>query len=166
MAGQGLKEEKMEQEIYKSEESLNKYLIFSVGEESYGIRITYITEVIEIEEITKVPDLPGYVKGIINLRGKIIPVTDVRLRFGKEEKEYDERTCIIVVDIDGVSFGLIVDGVREVVSMSAAEIAPPPSMGRNDSVKDFLEGIGKKNNEIWLFIDCLKLLDSAALPDA
>ncbi len=150
----------MEHEIYENEESLDKYLIFTVGEESYGIRIAYVTEVIEIEEITKVPDLPEYVKGIINLRGKIIPVTDVRLRFGKEEKEYDERTCIIIVDIDGVSFGLIVDGVREVVSMAASEIAPPPSMSRNDSVKDFLEGIGKKNNEIWLFIDCMKLMES------
>jgi purine-binding chemotaxis protein CheW len=149
----------MGHEIYENEDSQNTYLIFSVGEESYGIRITYITEVIEIEEVTKVPDLPKYVKGIINLRGKIIPVTDARLRFGKEEREYDEMTCIIIVDIDGVSFGLIVDGVKEVVSMSTEEISPPPSVGRkDDAVKDFIEGIGKKNNEIWLFIDCLKLL--------
>jgi purine-binding chemotaxis protein CheW len=156
----------MEHEIYENEDSLNKYLIFSVGEESYGIRITYVTEVIEIEEVTKVPDLPEYVKGIINLRGKIIPVTDARLRFGKEEKEYDERTCIIIVDIDGVSFGLIVDGVKEVVSMTAAEIAPPPSVGRKDeAVRDFIEGIGKKNNEIWLFIDCMKLLEGTAPMD-
>lgn len=156
----------MEHETYENEDILDKYLIFNVGEESYGVRIAYVTEVIEIEEITKVPDLPEYVKGIINLRGKIIPVTDARLRFGKEEKEYDERTCIIIVDIDGASFGLIVDGVKEVVSMTAAEIAPPPSVSRNDGMRDFIEGIGKKNNEIWLFIDCLKLLDSAVQVNA
>jgi purine-binding chemotaxis protein CheW len=148
------------QEIYTNEDSQNKYLIFSVGEESYGVRITYVTEVIEIEDITQVPDLPEYMKGIINLRGKIIPITDARLRFGKEEKPYDERTCIIVFDIEGVAFGLIVDGVKEVAAMEPGSVSPPPALNRRDDMAgDFIEGIGRKNNEIWLFIDCLKLVN-------
>lgn len=138
----------------------NKYLIFSIDEESYGISIKNVIEIIGIEEITKVPELPDYVKGIINLRGKIIPVTDVRLRFKKAEKGYDDRTCIIVIDIDGIFFGLIVDGVKEVASIEESNISPPPVMIMNDHAAiGFIQGIGKVEKDIWLIIDCKKLLD-------
>lgn len=149
-----------EKEILEDEEALkNKYLIFSIGEESYGIRIRYVIEIIGIEAITKVPDLPEYVKGIINLRGKVISVMDARLRFGKEQKKYDDRTCIIVIEIEGVSFGLIVDGVKEVTSIDGNNIAPPPAMNmQGDGSGGFIEGIGKVENEVWLLIDCMKLL--------
>jgi purine-binding chemotaxis protein CheW len=159
------KELELEKEILENEDTLkNKYLIFSIGEESYGIRIKYVIEIISIAEITKVPDLPEYVKGIINLRGKIISVMDVRLRFKKEEKEYDDRTCIIVIDIDGISFGLIVDNVKEVASIEENNIAPPPTIiSQGDITSGFIEGIGKVENDIWLFIDCMKLLNHSSL---
>ena len=155
----------LEKGIYEDEDTQkNKYLIFSIGKESYGIRIKFVIEIIGIEEITKIPEVPDYVKGIINLRGKIIPVTDVRLRFKKEEKEYDDRTCIIVIDIDGISFGLIVDGVKEVESIDESDISPPPTViNENHIASGFIEGIGKVDNDIRLIIDCEKLLDHASL---
>ena len=155
----------LDKENVENEDTLkNKYLIFSVGEESYGISIKYVIEIIGIEEITKVPDLPDFVKGIINLRGKIISVMDARLRFKKEEKEYDDRTCIIVIEIDGITFGLIVDNVKEVASIDESNIAPPPTVNKQeDGVRGFIEGIGKVGNDIWLFIDCMKLLTNTEL---
>lgn len=150
----------LNKEMIENEESLkNKYLIFSVDEESYGILIKYVIEIIGIEEITKVPDLPQFVKGIINLRGKVISVMDARLRFKKEERPYDDRTCIIVIDIDGTSFGLIVDNVKEVSSLDETSISAPPAINwQDDGSNGFIEGIGKVGNDVWLLIDCKKLL--------
>jgi purine-binding chemotaxis protein CheW len=150
----------LDKEILENDDAMkNKYLIFSIGEESYGIQIQYVIEIIGIEEITKVPDLPAYVKGIINLRGKVISVMDARLRFNKEEREYDDRTCIVVIDIDGISFGLVVDSVKEVASIDESNVAPPPTLNKlEDGSGGFVEGIGKVGNDIWLFIDCKKLL--------
>lgn len=149
-----------DKEIVENEDALkNKYLIFSIGEERYGIRIQYVIEIIGIEEVTKVPEVPDYVKGIINLRGKVISVMDARLRFKKDEKPYDDRTCIIVINIDSITFGLIVDSVKEVTSVDEADISPPPAVNRQgDGSGGFIEGIGKVENDIWLFIDCKKLL--------
>jgi purine-binding chemotaxis protein CheW len=147
-------------EYLENEDTLkNQYLIFSVGEESYGIQIRYVIEIIGIEEITKVPDLPEFVKGIINLRGKVIPVMDARLRFQKEEREYDDRTCIVVIDIDGTCFGLIVDSVKEVSNIDENSVAPPPAVNMKDGgLNGLVEGVGKVESEIWLLIDCMKLL--------
>jgi len=149
-----------QKEIYENEDTQkDKYLIFSIGDESYGIPICYVIEIIGIEEITQVPELPSYVKGIINLRGKVISVMDARLRFKKEQKEYDDRTCIIVIDIEGTSFGLIVDSVKEVASIDEMNIATPPYISSTeDFAGGFIEAIGKVENDIWLFIDCRKLL--------
>jgi len=155
----------IDKETLENEDTLkNKYLIFSIGEESYGISIKYVIEIIGIEEITKVPDLPDYIKGIINLRGKIITVMDARLRFKKEEKGYDDRTCIIVINIDSITFGLIVDSVKEVASIDESNIAPPPTVNKqDDGSSGFIEGIGKVENDIWLFINCMKLLANSEL---
>lgn len=146
------------QEDISTEEDTQKekYLTFSLGKEDYGIEIKYITEIIGIQAITQVPELPDYVKGIINLRGKIIPVMDVRLRFGKEAMEYSDRTCIIVVDIMNISAGLIVDRVSEVLSIPDHEIVPPPEISKFGS--KFVKGIGKAGNEVKLILDCEKLL--------
>src|SRR3990172_5823963 len=92
-----------------------KYLTFTMGKEEYGIEIHNVTEIIGIQSITDLPDTPDFVKGVINLRGKVIPVLDVRLRFKMEEKAYNDRTCIIVVNIRNMSVGLIVDTVSEVL---------------------------------------------------
>ncbi len=137
----------------------NKYLIFSIGNESYGIEIRYVIEIINVVPIIKVPDLADYVKGIINLRGNVIPVIDVRLKFKKEERKYDNKTCIVVVNISGVSIGLIIDRVNEVVSIEDQNISLPPMIDQsNDDTNDHIEGIGKINSQIILIINCNKLL--------
>ena len=107
-----------------------RYLIFFIDNESYGIEIQYVTEIIGIQNITKVPEFPEYLKGIINLRGKIIPVMDVRLRFRKEAKEYSDRTCLIVVNIMDMSIALIVDSVAEVVKIDDTEISELPQVSQ------------------------------------
>lgn len=134
----------------------DKFLTFIIGEESYGIEIRYVTEIIGIQPITEVPEVPEYIRGIINLRGKIIPVMDVRLRFKKPFREYDERTCVVVVDIDEVTVGLIVDNVAEVLSISAADIVPPSDL--NNSCSRYIRGFGKVGSGVKLLLDCKRLL--------
>ncbi len=134
-----------------------RYLTFALGSESYGIEIRFVTEIIGIQTITEVPELPDYVKGIINLRGKIIPVMDVRLRFKKQFREYNDRTCIIVIDIQTVSIGLIVDSVSEVITIPDEEIVAPPDISRDGN--RFISGIGKVSNEVKLILDCDMLLN-------
>ncbi|QHQ62752.1 chemotaxis protein CheW [Anaerocolumna sedimenticola] len=140
-----------------------RYLTFSLGKESYGIEIQYVMEIIGIQSITEIPELPDYVKGIINLRGKIIPVMDVRLRFKKEAKSYNDRTCIIVVDIKNISIGLIVDGVSEVLTIPEQEIVDPPEM--NKGFNRYIKKIGKVGNDVKLLLDCEKLLSEDELND-
>lgn len=135
-----------------------KFLTFSLGAEVYGIKIRYVTEIIGLQAITEVPDLAEYVKGIINLRGKIIPVIDVRLRFGKPPKEYNDRTCVIVVDIKEVSVGLIVDTVAEVLTIADQDIVPPPQFNNNNNQQRFINAIGKVGNDVILILDCDRLL--------
>ena len=136
-----------------------RFLDFLVGNEIYGIEIRYVTEIIGIQSITEMPDMPDYVKGIINLRGRIIPLIDVRLRFGKEPKPYDDRTCVIVVGVDGFSYGLIVDSVSEVLTISDEDIAPLPG-GTATSGNRFVKNIGKTAGGIVLIVDCERLLTS------
>lgn len=134
-----------------------RFLTFPLGNESYGIEIMYVTEIIGIQEITEIPELPDYINGIINLRGKIIPVMDVRLRFKKEPKEYNDRTCVIVVDIKGVALGLIVDSVSEVLSIPEEDIVVPPQMSKGYGNK-YIKRIGKVGNDVKLLLDCDELL--------
>lgn len=145
--------------VIESEDTLKgKYLIFSIGKEEYGIEIRYVTEIVGIQAITVVPELAAYIKGVINLRGKIIPVMDVRLRFKKEERAYDDRTCNIVVEIGNISVGLIVDRVSEVLAIPEDQIVPPPDI--NNGVKNrYISAIGKTGNDVKLLIDCKKLLN-------
>jgi len=146
-------------ELLELEEDTQKgrFLTFTVSSESYGIEICYVTEIIGIQPITQVPDLPDYIRGIVNLRGKIIPVMDVRLRFKKPLKEYNDRTCVIVVDISDISIGLIVDSVSEVVSIPETEIVAPPDMSKDGN--KYIKGIGKIGSEVKLLLDCEKLLN-------
>ena len=106
-------------EVYESTETIedtlkDKYLTFSLGSELYGFTIEYVTEIISIRPITKVPELPDYVKGVINLRGKIIPVMDLRIRFKQPVPEYDQRTCIVIVQVNDIAMGIVADKVLEV----------------------------------------------------
>lgn len=134
-----------------------KYLTFSLGNEYYAIEIKYVTEIIGMQPISEVPELPEYVKGIINLRGKIIPVMDVRLRFKKPIVSYNDRTCVIVIEISRISIGLIVDLVSEVMVISDEDIVPPPEVSQGGN--RFIKGIGKVNNDVKLLLDCDKLIN-------
>ncbi|MDI6631898.1 MAG: chemotaxis protein CheW [Thermoanaerobacteraceae bacterium] len=135
----------------------DKFLTFILGEEEYGIEIRHVTEIIGIQNITEVPDMPLYVKGVINLRGKVIPVMDVRLRFGMAEREYDDRTCIVVINIDGQAVGLIVDRVSEVLDIPKNDIEPPPSV-RKSAGGRFIQGMGKVGEEVKILLNAEKLL--------
>lgn len=141
-----------------------RFLTFSLGKENYGIEIKYVTEIIGIQAITEIPELPEYVKGIINLRGKIIPVMDVRLRFKKEPREYNDRTCVIVIDIKDISIGLIVDSVSEVLSIAEQDIVEPPQMNKGFNNR-YIKRIGKVGNDVKLLLDCEKLLTEDELED-
>lgn len=129
----------------------DKYLTFSLGDEVYGIGINVVIEIIGIQKITAVPEVPEYVRGIINLRGKIIPVVDMRLRFKREFREYTDRTCVIVVEIDGVLIGLIVDGVSEVLDITEENIVPPPDL--KASQNKYICGIGKLADNVVMLLD-------------
>ncbi|MDF2944425.1 MAG: chemotaxis signal transduction protein [Herbinix sp.] len=148
----------LELAMLEQEEDTQKgrFLTFVLSNELYGIEIKHVTEIIGIQPVTVVPELPEYIRGIINLRGKIIPVMDVRLRFKKPFREYNDRTCVIVIDINDVFLGLIVDSVSEVLSIPEAEIVEPPEMSRSGS--KYIKGIGKVGNEVKLLLDCDKLL--------
>ncbi len=141
----------------------DKYLTFALGKEEYGIEISYVTEIIGLQAITEVPEFSGYLKGIINLRGKIIPVIDVRLRFNKETKEYNDRTCTIVIEVNSISVGLIVDNVAEVLSITEENIVPPPSVSNEQN--KYIKGIGKVESNVKLILDCDMLLGDFKMPE-
>src|SRR5690554_184520 len=141
-----------------------KFLTFPLGNEDYGIEIKYVTEIVGIQAITTIPEIPEYVKGIINLRGKIIPVMDVRLRFKKDPMLYNDRTCIVVIDIKEITIGLIVDCVSEVISIPDANIVAPPQIN-NSYHNKFIESIAKVGNEVKLILNCDKLLNEEELVD-
>lgn len=144
-------------ELQNEDTQKGRYLTFTLGKEDYGIEIAFVTEIIGIQPITEIPELPDYLKGIINLRGKIIPVMDVRLRFRKEPLEYTDRTCIIVIDINETSIGLIVDTVSEVVSIRDDNIMAPPGTKTGFNNR-YVKGIGKIGNEVKLLLDCERIL--------
>lgn len=139
-----------------------RYLTFSLGEEVFGIEIRHVTEIVGIQPITRIPEVPVYVKGIINLRGQIIPVIDMRLKFRKEEIDYTNRTCIIVVDIEGMSVGLIVDNVSEVLTISDENIVAPPDY-KTGFQNRYIKNIGRANDGVKLLLDCEKILTNEEL---
>lgn len=135
----------------------DKYLTFAVGKEDYGIEIYYVTEIIGVQKITDVPDMPAYVKGVINLRGKVIPIMDVRLRFRMPAREYDDRTCIIVVNVNDAPMGLVVDTVKEVADISDKQIEPSPDVSEGNG-RLFIKGLGKMGEDVKILLDVTKLV--------
>ena len=133
-----------------------KFLTFQLAEVGYGIEIRHVTEIIGIQKITDVPDMPDFIRGVINLRGKVIPVMDVRLRFNLPSRPYDERTCIIVVNLDGKSVGLVVDEVSEVLEIPAEQIEPAPSSSKGKN--RYIQGMGKVGEEVKILLDVSRLL--------
>jgi len=147
------------EEDYEEDEDTqeDKYLTFILSQEEYGIEIRHVTEIIGIQNITEVPDMPHYIRGVINLRGKVIPVMDVRLRFGLEERAYDDRTCIIVINIDEQSVGLIVDRVSEVLDIPKGDVEPPPKVKKGESSR-FIKGMGKVGDQVKILLNEYQLL--------
>lgn len=137
-----------------------KYMTFKSGSEHFGLDIQYVNEIIQIPSITAIPRTEAYIKGLINLRGKIVPVIDVRLRFNQEPLKYDDRTCIIVVNVNTVTVGLIVEQIAEVIEIKEENILPPPKMGRVDKTDHkFVYGIARVGNSVKLLLDPDKLLN-------
>lgn len=139
-----------------------KYLTFQIAEEEYGIPIQNIKEIIGMMDITSIPKTPEYIKGVINLRGKIIPIMDLRLKFNLSEIKYNHRTCIIVVEINLEDtkklMGIVVDTVSEVVNIQKSEIEQSPQYG-NDIEQEFLTGLGKVKGKVILLLEIEKVLN-------
>jgi purine-binding chemotaxis protein CheW len=135
----------------------DKYLAFHLAGEEFGIEIQYVTEIIGIQAITPIPEMPDFIKGVINLRGMVVPVMDVRSRFRLPFREYDARTCIIVVDINDTAVGLVVDAVREVMDIPESQVELPPKMkGKNG--RSFIKSIGKVEHDVKIILNVSQLL--------
>lgn len=144
-----------------------KYLTFALGKEEYGLEILQVREIIGMMHITVLPRVPGYVKGVINLRGKIIPVIELRLKFGMESIAYTSETCIIVLNLKDIMMGIIVDRVSEVVDILKDRIEQAPHMGA-DINTDFITGMGKVGDKVVILLNIEKILtaDQAMLQKA
>jgi purine-binding chemotaxis protein CheW len=150
-----------EQETTATADREGKYLTFSMANEEYGIGILKVKEIIGMMAVTMVPQTPSYVKGVINLRGKIIPVVSLRLKFGLEEIDYTDRTCIIVVEVKtgagSVLMGIVVDEVSEVLNIRSAEIEDTPTFGTSLKT-DFILGMAKTGNRVKILLDIDKVI--------
>lgn len=139
-----------------------KFLTFWTDGQLYGVPIAFVVQIVSMQAITEIPGYPHYAKGIMNLRGSIIPITDIRLRLGKQEAAYTERTCIIVANLGTQVVGFIVDAVDEVTYIGGEEISPPPKMGEsNCSVNYYLTGIGKYAQTVVLLLDTHRVLSES-----
>ena len=143
-----------------------KYLVFHLGREEFGIRVLKVREIMGIQDITAVPQTPAHIKGVINLRGKVIPVVDLRLRFGMAAEEYTPRTCIIVVQVQGegapILMGIVVDGVAEVLNLAAADIENTPDFG-DGAATPYLLGMAKVKGKVKILLEIDQVLASLDL---
>ncbi len=140
----------------------NLFLTFSSDDEKFGLSIHEVREIISFQKITKVPEQPDYIRGIINLRGNVIPTVDVRKRFGQPTGQYTDHTCIIIVDMAGMSAGLIVDEVLEVMTLGMDEISELPDIHEQQEGK-FISGIGKRNKTMYMLLECDRLFSDKQL---
>lgn len=133
-----------------------KYLTFWTAKQLFGVPIAHVVQIVGMQAITEIPEFPSYAKGIINLRGSIIPLIDIRLRLGKPECDYDERTCIIVTSIEEKDVGFIVDAVDAVTAIQDKDIAPPPQV--SGSMSNYITGVGKLEDGVALLMDARKII--------
>jgi purine-binding chemotaxis protein CheW len=145
----------------KTDPRAGKYLTFQLGKEEFAVQVLHVREIMGVQEITAVPQMPYHVKGVLNLRGKVIPVVDLRLKFGLQEMEYTQRTCIIVVQIEGhagkISTGIIVDGVSEVLTLQTADIEDTPDFGVG-AATPYLLGLAKIKGKVKILLDINKVI--------
>ncbi len=150
-------EELKEEELLEEDTQKGKFMTFQTGKEYFGISISYVNEIIAMQPITAIPEVDDYIKGLINLRGKIIPVIDVRVRFKMEPKEYTDRTCIIVIDVKSTVIGLIVEKIAEVDTIMDDDVIPPPTLGHHEHNK-YVYGLARTGDTMKLLIDPEKLI--------
>ncbi|MCX6154319.1 MAG: chemotaxis protein CheW [Candidatus Kapabacteria bacterium] len=136
---------------------LDKYITFKIGAEDYAIEIRYVSEIIGIQKISHIPYMPTYLKGIINLRANVIPVIDVRLKFGYIEKSYNDRTSVLIINLNEATIGLIVDEVSEVLDIPANQIDPPPIAGKQTKNR-YIKGFGKVADTVIIILDISNIL--------
>ena len=160
--------ETMDQAVKAMADREGKYLTFSLAGEEYGIGILKIREIIGMMPITSVPQTPAFVKGVINLRGKVIPVLDLRLRFGMQAIEYTERTCIIVVEITGqagkIQIGSVVDSVSEVLNIKGEDIENTPTFGASLDT-EYILGMAKMEGGVKILLDIDKVLSECEIAE-
>ncbi len=153
-------------EAAKGDPRVGKYLVFHLGREEFGIRVLKVREIMGIQDITAVPQTPAYLKGVINLRGKVIPVVDLRLKFGLPETEYTKRTCIIVVQVQGEAgvmlMGIVVDGVAEVLNLGTGDIEDTPDFGQGVTTP-YLLGMAKIKGKVKILLEIDQVLTSTEL---
>lgn len=150
----------------KTDQRPGKYLTFQLGNEEFGIQVVKVREIMGLQDITAVPQTPSYVKGVINLRGKVTPVVDLRLKFGLPEAEYTQRTCIIVVQVHGSAgpmlMGIIVDSVSEVLNLAAGDIEDTPDFG-DGAATPYLLGMAKTKGKVKILLEIDQVLTSQEL---
>ncbi|MBV9745620.1 MAG: purine-binding chemotaxis protein CheW [Acidobacteriia bacterium] len=150
----------------QSDARSGKYLTFQLGQEEFGIRVIKVREIMGIQEITAVPQTPSHVKGVINLRGKVVPVIDLRLKFGLPAADYTQRTCIVVTQVKGESglilMGVIVDGVSEVLNLAPSDIEDTPDFGE-EVVGNYLLGLAKVKGKVKILLDIDRVLSAQDL---
>jgi purine-binding chemotaxis protein CheW len=153
--------------VAKADLRAGKYLVFHLGEEEFGIQVQKVREIMGVQDITKVPQTPEHVKGVINLRGKVIPVVDLRLKFTMPAVEYTHRTCIIVVQVAGergvtMMMGIVVDGVVEVVNVAGADVEDTPSFGKDVEIP-YVMGLAKLKGKVKILLDIDQVMTAREL---
>ncbi len=157
--GTSMAEEVSPTGVQNQEEPKKQFMTFLCYGETYGISLDNVSEIIGLQQFTSVPETEDYIMGLINLRGKVIPVIDVRIRFGKEPLEYNDRTCVIVVQVEETVVGVIVDEIEGVADIREADIMPPPTVnGQEAQPRKYVFGIGRVGREVKLLLDPQKLL--------
>lgn len=141
-----------------SEDSLeNKFLIFALDDKDYGISVTYVTEIIGMQNISEIPEVPYYIRGVTSLRNRVIPILDVRKRFQMDAKEDGDRTCLVILQIKDTPLALVVDNVREVITIPPESMEKAPNFGE-DPASRFISNLAKINNRVKILVDVPKLL--------
>ncbi len=151
------KQQSSDKKVSAENRILGKVMTFHIGEQIYGIEIQNVGEIIEMQHITKIPHVPPYIKGIINVRSKVVPIVDIRTRFGKPEIPYTSRTCIIIVTMDDISVGIIVDRVADVEDIHSGDISATPE-ARNVNTNSFIQYMIRSGDVVKLILDVAKLL--------
>jgi len=149
---------KTEHRFTSGKDELLQLVSFNIGSEEFGVDILKVQEINRMVEITRVPQAPHFVEGVINLRGKVIPIVDLRKRFNLEVKEYDKNTRIVVVDIGGIIMGMVVDSVSEVLRLPSETIEPPPEIAAGVN-SEYIKGVAKLEDRLLIFLDLSKVID-------